>query len=68
MEFTDDTIKNLDSDPAAHPGFLGLPPELSAPERSRFVIIPAPFEKTASYGQGAARGPAAIIEASHQVE
>ncbi|MBI2343222.1 MAG: agmatinase [Deltaproteobacteria bacterium] len=32
------------------------------------VVIPAPYEATTSYGQGTARGPAAILEASHQVE
>ncbi|MFH1539434.1 MAG: agmatinase [bacterium] len=68
MEFADDTIKKLDGGPATHPGFLGLPPEFSAPERARFVVIPVPFEETTSYGKGAARGPGAIIEASHQVE
>lgn len=68
MEFADDTIRKLDSEPATHPGFLGLPPEFSAPERSRFVVIPVPFEETTSYGKGTAHGPAAIIEASHQLE
>ncbi|MCE5269809.1 agmatinase [bacterium] len=34
----------------------------------RAVILPAPFERSTSYGHGAALGPAAIIEASQQVE
>jgi agmatinase len=38
------------------------------PERARIVIVPAPFEGTVSYGTGAARGPAAILAASRQVE
>ncbi|MCB1037398.1 MAG: agmatinase [Acidobacteria bacterium] len=36
--------------------------------RSSVVILPVPFERTTSYGKGTAKGPAAIIEASHQVE
>ena len=40
----------------------------SAPENALFHIIPAPLEHTVSYGKGAARGPAAILEASQQLE
>jgi agmatinase len=32
------------------------------------VLLPVPFEATTSYGGGAARGPAAILEASRQVD
>ena len=42
-------------------------PEM-APERARFHIVPVPYEKTVSYGNGTAKGPAAIIEASSQLE
>lgn len=35
---------------------------------SSSVILPVPFERTTSYGKGTAKGPAAIIAASHQVE
>jgi agmatinase len=45
-----------------------LPPEYSDPESSEFVVFTAPFEKTTSYRKGAALGPNAILEASHQVE
>jgi agmatinase len=38
------------------------------PERARVVILQAPYEGSVSYGAGAARGPAAILEASLQVE
>lgn len=48
--------------------FFGLPPELSSQENSRVTIIPCPYEATTTYGRGAARGPAAILEASRQVE
>ncbi len=48
--------------------FAGLPPELSDPDRSAFAVLPAPFEATVSYGRGASRGPAAMIEASRHME
>jgi agmatinase len=37
-------------------------------EEALFHIIPVPFEKTVSYGSGTKDGPAAIIEASQQLE
>ena len=37
-------------------------------DKALFHIIPAPLEKSVSYGKGAANGPAAIIEASQQLE
>src|SRR5262245_5519756 len=48
--------------------FLGLPEEASRYETSRVVVLPVPFERTTSYGKGTALGPAAILEASRQVE
>lgn len=45
--------------------------ELTNAERTpdaRFQIIPMPLEKTVSYGSGTAGGPAALIEASDQLE
>lgn len=48
-----------------------LKSELSLNERShdaRFHVVPMPLEKTVSYGSGAAAGPAALIEASDQLE
>lgn len=38
------------------------------PDKARFHVLPVPYEKTVSYGHGTARGPAAIIEASGQLE
>lgn len=35
---------------------------------SRFAVIPVPYERTVSYGAGTEKGPAAIIEASPQIE
>ena len=48
--------------------FLELPAELARPESARYAILPVPYEGTVSYGGGTAGGPAAIIEASQQVE
>ncbi|MBE3639988.1 agmatinase [Mangrovicoccus algicola] len=46
--------------------------ELSADERddatARFRVIPVPLERTVSYGSGTAGGPAAILEASVELE
>ncbi len=38
------------------------------PERARAVVIPFGLEASVSYGGGTAKGPQAIIEASHQLE
>ncbi len=37
-------------------------------ESAAFAVLPVPYERTVSYGKGTRRGPAAIIEASPQVE
>jgi agmatinase len=37
-------------------------------DKALFHIIPAPLEKSVSYGKGTANGPNAIIEASQQLE
>lgn len=37
-------------------------------ENSKIVIVPAPFDQTTTYGHGSEKGPAAIIEASRNVE
>ncbi|MDF7826373.1 agmatinase [Pontiellaceae bacterium B12227] len=42
-------------------------PDMPA-EDCLFHVIPAPYEKTVSYGGGAAKGPAAILDASYQLE
>lgn len=54
---------------AAEDGFLGLPKgEAVSPEDAKAIIIPFGLEASVSYGGGTSRGPAAMIEASHQVE
>lgn len=48
-----------------------LDSELTETERTedaRFRVIPVPLERTVSYGSGTAKGPAAIIEASNELE
>src|SRR5206468_2343491 len=61
------TMNTFDPDAAAlsGSGIYGLP---FTPEESRVVIIPVPFEATTSYGGGTSHGPAAVLEASRQVD
>lgn len=49
----------------ADSGIFGLP--FSAQE-SKIILIPVPWEATTSYGSGTSEGPAAILEASHQID
>src|SRR5207249_7998004 len=46
----------------------GLDEEHSSLERARVVILPVPYDRTASYMKGTARGPEAIVEASRFME
>jgi agmatinase len=57
----------FDPNAAALPdsGVFGLP---FTPEEAKVVLVPVPFEATTSYGGGTADGPAAILEASKQVD
>ena len=48
--------------------FLDLPAEFAVYERSRYAVLPVPYEGTVSYATGTADGPMAIIEASANVE
>ena len=50
------------------PGFLEEEIGRPAARGSRIHVIPAPFEASVSYGGGTARGPAAILAASNQLE
>ncbi len=40
----------------------------SSPENALFHVIPVPYENSVSYGTGTAEGPAAILDASAQLE
>ncbi|MGZ5446129.1 MAG: agmatinase family protein [Thermoanaerobaculia bacterium] len=59
--------QHFDPDAAAgaDSGIYGLP---FAPEDSKVVIVPVPFEATTSYGGGTSSGPRAVFEASRQVD
>lgn len=49
--------------------FLGIEEtDLCSYENARFVIQSAPYEHTSSYLEGSAKGPGAILNASHYVE
>jgi agmatinase len=60
-------IENFDpSQPGlADATVFGLP--FSA-EQSEIIVIPVPWEVTVSYGAGASEGPAAVLDASFQVD
>ncbi|MCX6799164.1 MAG: agmatinase [Candidatus Diapherotrites archaeon] len=48
--------------------FGGLSKKYSSFKNARIVVLPVPFDKTSSWGKGADKGPAAIIEASRNME
>lgn len=48
--------------------FLGLEPKYSNYQAARFAILPVPYDSTTSFLAGTRHGPAAILEASKQVE
>ncbi|GAB6166610.1 agmatinase [Thermostilla marina] len=48
--------------------FLALPQAFASRDTAQVWVLPIPYEGTTSYGAGTRRGPAAIIEASRQVE
>lgn len=57
---------SFDPDAAATgDGLFGLS---TAPSDAQIVVIPVPFDATTSYRPGTARGPAAVLEASKQVD
>ncbi|MEM9553729.1 MAG: agmatinase [Acidobacteriota bacterium] len=56
------------SDSHSAPVFLGLDAEQPSWREARAVLLPVPFERTVSYGQGTGAGPEALLEASAFVE
>jgi agmatinase len=61
-----DPLSGFDPDAAAQwAGIYGLP---HTPEQARVILIPVPWEATVSYSTGAAEGPAAVLQASRQVD
>lgn len=49
-------------------GFGDLPRSFSDPKVSKFVLLPVPFDATSTWIKGADLGPAAIMEASANME
>jgi agmatinase len=48
--------------------YAGLPDEFSHLNHSQVVILPVPFDLTTTYQHGTEKGPAALIEASRNME
>ncbi len=48
--------------------FGGLPDPYGSEEQAQIVVLPVPFDKTTTYQKGSDRGPAALIEASRNME
>ena len=59
--------RHFDPDAAASgaSGIYGLP---FSTDEAKVVVVPVPFEATTSYGGGTSDGPAAVLEASKQVD
>lgn len=49
-------------------GFAGLPPEFTAFDSARVVVLPIPYDSTTTARAGARAGPRAIIDASEDME
>jgi len=52
----------------AYPSFLASELDEVNPDRALFHVIPVPYEKTVTYGEGTRKGPSAILTASQQLE
>ena len=48
--------------------YLELPKKFCDPEKSRFHIVPIPYEGTVCFEKGTAQGPQAILDVSDQME
>ena len=48
--------------------FGGIEPALTAYKKAAFVVVPVPYDLTSTYQSGSRRGPAAILEASGNME
>lgn len=48
--------------------FAGIPEEFARIQTSRIVVQPVPFDGTSTWGKGADKGPAAILEAAENME
>jgi agmatinase len=50
------------------PVYGDLPPEYCSRDGSRIALVPVPYDETSSWIKGAERGPAALIDASANME
>lgn len=48
--------------------FAGIPTEYARYESARIAVLPVPYDGTSTWGKGADRGPAAILEAAENME
>ncbi len=48
--------------------FMNLPPESADPSAAQYAVLPVPYDGTVSFMRGTRHGPAAILDASAQVE
>ena len=62
-----DALKRLE-DGTPPPPWAGLFGASVTPEDCKLVLIPVPWDATVSYGVGTAKGPEAILGASHQLD
>ncbi|MCF8126881.1 MAG: agmatinase [Deltaproteobacteria bacterium] len=51
-----------------YPSFLASELGETDPDQALFHVIPVPYEKTVTYGEGTKKGPSAILTASQQLE
>jgi agmatinase len=59
----------IEANPSAdYPPFAGDDRRVVEYRDARVAVLPVPYESTVSYGRGAAKGPAAILRASDQLE
>lgn len=60
--------KNIGQGHGVEGRFGGLPDPFGQEEFAKVVILPIPFDKTSTYQTGSDKGPAALIEASRNME
>lgn len=48
--------------------FAGIPNENASIEKSTYVLVPVPYDKTSTWGKGADKGPEAFLDASENME
>ena len=61
-------IMGVNGPPWVPSNFLALPEAQSNLDQARVVVLPVPYDGTASFRGGARDGPRAVIEASYNLE